>query len=481
MKFNPNLRFRIYMSMLALILISLIIIGTTTAYFFKIQNEEYHLGRLERKENTIIISLKYFLQDFYVAENTDVVSRAFEKKIKELADVNNVVLNIFNTKGEILMASNFDYDDPNYFEKKIPAPILKKIENSKEPKVFEEAKNYISSYSYIYDGNDNKIAIVNIPYHTKDMPVKDDLALFMNTLIKVSIFLLIGASLIAFFLSNYITKSMHIIADKMRDVSINKKNEPLKWEANDEIGMLVNEYNNMISELEKSAKKLAKNERELAWREMAKQVAHEIKNPLTPMKLSVQHLERALLPDDPNYKEKLARFSEKMVQQIDTLTSIANEFSNFAKMPKANMREIELIKIISGTIELFKETGNVSISFRHEDIIEAFIFGDSEQLIRVFNNLIKNAIQAIPDEKVGGIEVTLTQSRDNYKLEIKDNGSGIPEELLQKIFVPNFTTKSTGTGLGLAMVKQIVETHNGEVYFETKIGIGTSFFILFNK
>lgn len=211
------------MSMLALILISLIIIGTTTAYFFKVQNEEYHLGRLERKENTIIISLKYFLEDFYVAKNTDVVSREFEKKIKELADVNNVVLNIFNTKGEILMASNFDYDDPNYFEKKIPSPILKKIENSKEPKVFEEAKGYISSYSYIYDTKNNKIAIVNIPYFTKGMPVKDDLALFMNTLIKVSIFLLIGASLIAFFLSNYITKSMHIIADKMRDVSINKK------------------------------------------------------------------------------------------------------------------------------------------------------------------------------------------------------------------------------------------------------------------
>ncbi len=274
---------------------------------------------------------------------------------------------------------------------------------------------------------------------------------------------------------------MHIIADKMRDVSINKKNTPLEWEADDEIGMLVNEYNNMISELEKSAKKLAKNERELAWREMAKQVAHEIKNPLTPMKLSVQHLERALLPDDPNYKEKLARFSEKMVQQIDTLTSIANEFSNFAKMPKANMREIELIKIISRTIELFKEIKNISISFYHKNIIEAFIFGDAEQLIRVFNNLIKNAIQAIPDEKEGVIEVLLTQNRDDYKLEIKDNGFGIPEELLQKIFVPNFTTKSTGTGLGLAMVKQIVETHNGEVYFETKIDIGTSFFVLFKK
>ncbi len=481
MNIKPNLRFRIYISMLALIVISLIIIGTTTAYFFKIQNEAYHLGRLERKENTIIVSLKYFLQDFSVAENTDVVSREFEKKIKELADVNHVILNVFNTKGEILMASNFDYDDPNYFEKKIPAPILKKIQNAKEPKVFEEGKNKISSYSYIYDDKGNKIAIVNIPYNTKEMPVKDDFALFMKTLIKVFIFLLIGASLIAFFLSNYITKSMHIIADKMRAVSIDKKNTPLEWKANDEIGMLVNEYNNMISQLEESAKKLAKNERELAWREMAKQVAHEIKNPLTPMKLSVQHLERALLPDDPNYKEKLSRFSEKMVQQIDTLTSIANEFSNFAKMPKAKMQEIELIKIISSTIELFKETQNVSIFFFHKNIREAFIHGDAEQLTRVFNNLIKNAIQAIPDDVAGRIEVIVRQTMHQFKIEIKDNGIGIPDKLSQKIFVPNFTTKSTGTGLGLAMVKQIIEIHHGEVYFETKTGLGTSFFVIFNK
>jgi methyl-accepting chemotaxis protein len=309
------------MSMLALIFISLLVIGGTTIYFFNNQNEEYHVGRLERKENTILASLHYFLEDFHVDKNTDVVSREFEKEIKFLADVNNVTLNIFNTKGEILMSSDYNYDDPNFFEKRINPLIFKEIEKTKTRKVFEEGKHKISAYSYIFDENQNQIAIVNIPYNTENMPVKDDLEQFLNTLFKIYIFLFIGASLIAFFLSNYITKSMHTITEKMRAVSINKKNIPLEWNAKDEIGMLVDEYNNMIEELEKSAQKLAKNERELAWREMAKQVAHEIKNPLTPMKLSVQHIERALKPEDPNYQEKLHRFSQKMIQQIDTFIS----------------------------------------------------------------------------------------------------------------------------------------------------------------
>lgn len=464
------------MSMLTLIFISLLVIGATTIYFFNNQNEEYHIERLERKEKTVIASLNYFLKEFHVDENTDVVSREFEKEIKILADVNNITINIFNTKGDILMSSDYNYDNPDFFEKKINPTIFKEIEKTKKRKVFEEGEQKISVYSYIFDDDNNQIAIVNIPYNTDNMPVKENLEKFLNTLFKIYIFLFIGASLIAFFLSNYITKSMHTIIEKMRAVSISKKNTPLEWKAQDEIGMLVDEYNNMIKELEKSAQKLAKNERELAWREMAKQVAHEIKNPLTPMKLSVQHIERSLKPDDPNYKEKLSRFSQKMIQQIDTLTSIANEFSNFAKMPKTNMEETDLFSILKSTIELFEVRNNLEIKFK-TTLSSAFINGDQKQMTRIFNNLIKNAIQAIPDERKGLIVINLLQENDFYRIEIKDNGTGISEELIGKIFVPNFTTKSTGTGLGLAMVKKIIETHHGTIEFTTNIGVGTSFIV----
>ena len=471
-----NLRFRIYMSMLTLIVLSLVIIGATTIYFFDNQNEEYHLERLQRKEATILASLQYFLEDFHVEENTDVVSKEFEKEVKFLSDVNNVALNIFNTKGEILMSSDFNYDDPDFFSKKIDAAILTEIQETKQRKVFLEGESCFSVYTYIYDKNHNQIAIANIPYRPENMPIKEDLRSFLSTLFKIYIFLLIGASLIAFFLSNYITKSLRTIAEKMKAVNITHKNKPLEWKAKDEIGLLVDEYNNMIQQLEISAQKLAKNERELAWREMAKQVAHEIKNPLTPMKLSVQHLERALQPNDPNYKEKLALFSSKMIQQIDTLTSIANEFSNFAKMPKANIAAIDLLSILKSTLELYKDTKNLTINF-NPSLTTALIDGDSEQLTRVFNNLIKNAIQAIPDDKQGEIHVSLTEKDKLFTVQIKDNGSGIADDLLDKIFVPNFTTKSTGTGLGLAMVKQIIDTHKGQIHFETLAGKGTSFFL----
>jgi len=190
------------MSMLALILISLLVIGTTTILFFKNENEEYHLARLERKENTIIESLQYFLEDFHVDENTDVVSREFEKEIKFLADVNNVNLNIFNTRGEILMSSNYDYDNPSFYEEKIDSATLAEIKNAEERKLFYESENNISAYAYIFDRKGQQIAIANIPYDKSNMPIKDDIKPFLSTLLQIYIFLLIGASLIAFFLSN---------------------------------------------------------------------------------------------------------------------------------------------------------------------------------------------------------------------------------------------------------------------------------------
>ncbi len=476
-RYNPSLRTRIYISMLALILLSLLIIGITTILFFDTQNESYHIERLKRKEKTVAKSLQYFLKEIEVSANMSVVRKDFVLKVTELADINNVEINIFTTDGEILISSKEDQGDPDFFKIRIDPIVLRKLQQTEKRQVQNLDDDHVSTFAYMKDDQGNKIAIVNIPYSLKDSPNKEELAPFLTTLIEIYIFLLIGASLIAYFLSNYITKSLRVIADNLKKVKISQKNSPLEWNGEDEIGALVDEYNHMIGELEQSAHKLAKSERESAWREMAKQVAHEIKNPLTPMKLSVQHLERALDKNDDDFQEKLSRFSNKMIQQIDTLTSIANEFSHFAKMPKANMEEIDLKEVVSSTFELFDETEHIHLIFTDHDIDQANITGDREQLNRVFNNLIKNAIQSIPDEREGQIEVKLSENSSMYKIEVKDNGSGIPEDLEGKIFVPNFTTKSTGTGLGLAMVKQIIESHHGDIRFVTKVGVGTSFFV----
>ncbi len=277
---------------------------------------EYHQDRLKRKEHTVATSLQYFLKEVEIAKNMDFVRKDFEYKVKELADVNNIEINIFNTKGQVLMSSRDDKSDPEFYTRTIAPELLEKLQSSKQRQVENLNKYYVSTYSYILNNKGQEIAIINIPYNLENSNDKSDLAPFLTTLLEIYVFLLIGASLLAYLLSNYITKSLREIANKLKEVKINKKNLLIDWKGEDEIGALVDEYNLMIKELESSAEKLAKSERESAWREMARQVAHEIKNPLTPMRLSVQHLERALDKNDPEFKEKLSKFSVKWFSKL---------------------------------------------------------------------------------------------------------------------------------------------------------------------
>ncbi len=477
-KLKPTLRLRIYVSMLALIIVSLIVIGVTTVLYFNTESEQYDEDRLKRKEKTVVLSLSYFFRDTDIKADFNVVSRDFEEEITKLADINRVELNIYNLKGEALLSSHLENQSEEFFSTNIDPLILLELNATGERQVKTINEDKISTYSILKakDGR-TPIAIVNIPYDRTKSPEVNGLTPYLTRLIEIYIFLLIGAALLAYFLSNYITKGIRTISEKLKEVQINKKNEPLVWNGNDEISTLVSQYNSMIVQLEDSATKLAKTERESAWREMAKQVAHEIKNPLTPMKLSVQHLERALQPDDPNFKDKMSRFAAKMVTQIDALTTIANEFSNFAKMPKSKMENIDLHHILKASVELFAEHNEVSITLDNEGIGKLPFVGDKEQLTRVFNNIIKNAIQAIPDEKNGNIDIKIQKINTDQSISIqfKDNGTGIPKEEYDKIFVPNFTTKNSGSGLGLAMVKQIVNAHQGEIYFSSEVGKGTIF------
>ena len=471
-----NLRSRIYISMMALILISLLATGIITINYFSSQNKQYHSERLKRKEKTIISSLQYFFNDISLQENMDFVRKDFDYKIKELSDVNGLEINIFTLDGKSLLSSELDHNNPTYYTYKIDSSLLNKLKISNKRQVKELDNNFISTYSYIKNKNDKNIAIINIPYNTSEYSDKNALNPFLLSLLEINILLFIGASIIAFLLSNYITKSLRVISEKLKLVEINKKNDAINWDSDDEIGALVKEYNKMINQLEESATKLAKSERESAWREMAKQVAHEIKNPLTPIKLSVQHLERSLKPDTPNFNERLNKFSKNIISQIDTLSTIASEFSQFASMPKLELTTVDLITLINSNIELFKSVDNFNIDFNSNKLSQANIKGDKQQMQRVLNNLTTNSIQSFDNNSNGCITISLKENKEKYLIEIKDNGSGIPDELKEKIFHPNFTTKSTGAGLGLAMVKQIIDFHNGTIYFKSS-GEGTSFFI----
>jgi two-component system, NtrC family, nitrogen regulation sensor histidine kinase NtrY len=473
--FNIGLTKRIYIAMLAVVVISSLVIALFTANFFKTQNEIYHLSRLERKERRVESSIKYFTDKYDIKKDLNSVPRELYEKIEELSKENEMELKIYNTEGSILLSLDRELNPSD----SIPNHIFKKIYASQDSfYILKKDKNNLSTYSILKNKKGENIGILNVPnydFSTNGIETNK----FYRTLIELYIGLLIGAAIFAFFLSRNITSSLRLIGDKMKNVSFNKKNEKIVWKNKDEIGELVNRYNTMVDELEESANLLSESERESAWREMAKQVAHEIKNPLTPMKLNVQYLEQSLKPEDEKFKEKMSRFSHKMVTQIDALTEIANEFSAFAKMPTASLAPVDLRVVLRDAVGTFDK--ELKIVKELNGIEKAIIKADDGQLIRVFNNLIKNSAQSIPSDRVGVVQIILIEEGNNYLIEVKDNGKGIHPSQYDKIFIPNFTTKSSGSGLGLAIVKNIIKNHGGKITFQSKVDIGTSFFLTLPK
>ena len=265
---------------------------------------------------------------------SEFITKDFDYKLREIADVNNLPIVIFNLSGKILITS-IDTLFQDRYSRDLSKELLLKLDQSKNGRLVERSSNQdINSYSFAFNKKNQKMGIINIPYHPSDYTNKTELWDFLKRLLTIFLLLFIGAVILAYLLSTYITKSIASISTKIKGVEIGENNERLAWENNDEIGVLVNAYNEMLNKLELSKEKLAQNQRQIAWREMAKQVAHEIKNPLTPMKLSIQHLGRALDISKRENRNTLKDFQEKMLQQIRILTEIADEFSNYAELPK---------------------------------------------------------------------------------------------------------------------------------------------------
>jgi two-component system nitrogen regulation sensor histidine kinase NtrY len=221
---------------------------------------------------------------------------------------------------------------------------------------------------------------------------------------------------------------------------------------------------------------LAQSERESAWREMAKQIAHEIKNPLTPMKLNVQHLMRTMGEGKADLA-MVERISATLIEQIDSLSAIANEFSDFAKMPKAKSSRVDLVSKLHSLLQLFEASDKAEIILDPGPVEEVYVYADNEQLMRVFINLVKNGLQSIPRNRKGMIRIELREKEKQAVVSFTDNGSGIPEEIRDKLFRPNFTTKSSGMGMGLAISSSVVRSLGGKIWYDTKPNQGTIFYV----
>jgi nitrogen fixation/metabolism regulation signal transduction histidine kinase len=392
-------------------------------------------------------------------------------------------INLYQLDGQLLATSR-----PELYQKGLTGKMMNSQayyqlhQLQKAEFIHEEAigeLNFTSAYVPIFNFNHEVLAYLNLPYFVGSNELKSEISSLLVAVMNAYLLFVLFTIGLAVVISRRITRPLMLIQDRMAQIRVDKKNKKIGYRGQDEIGRLVKEYNRMIDEISESADKLAKNEREMAWREMAKQIAHEIKNPLTPMKLSVQFLLKAWDNQQENFENYLKRVSNTLIEQIDQLHNIANEFSNFAKMPQAQRSNINLMKKVRNTINLY-EKSEPDIAFETNlDQEEAIIYADADQMLSIFNNIVKNAVQAIPDDRKGLINIQSKVSESHVLISISDNGKGIDDEVKKKIFTPNFTTKSSGMGLGLAIVQNIVKNSSGKIWFTTEKDVGSTFYVEF--
>ena len=474
-KNNISLSSRIFYYMMVFIVVESIMIAAVTLYQFNNQNSEYHEGRLERKEKNLLIDIKYELQK----ANINSINELDNNIILEMSDVHNLEFELYNLEGVLLKSSTavtgipgitkLDNNIINYFKKENP---VRYVEQDKNTDYFKSSYNLVSNFNNI------PLGIIYIPYFADDSESKEELSAFLIRLGFVHGNMILIAFIIAYFISNFVTKSLDSIGETIKKTNLQNQNIKINiHNTPKEVVTLIDSYNTMIDKLKSSAVKLAKSERETAWREMAKQVAHEIKNPLTPMRLSIQTFERGYRRGEDFSKKRIKEFSESLIQQIDTMSSIATAFSDFAEMPEPKKEKLNVVEVVELAIDIFNRD-HINFTSNSKKIYANF---DRTQLIRVITNLLKNAFQAIPVDRTPKIDVNISDDDNFVKISISDNGYGISKTDTQKIFEPSFTTKSSGMGLGLSMIKSIINAYNGDISFNSKTNIGTTFNINFPK
>jgi signal transduction histidine kinase len=477
-----NFKNKIQLSIIAVIFLSLFLVGGGTIYFSIEQYQKKQHDILSEKIQSVYIELDHLLAYLpnrispnWKGDDYDNLNQLLIK----FSDVFYSDINLYDPEGNLLATSRSEiFNEGILGEKMDPMAYSKMVKEKQAEFIHRETignLSFMSAYVPFVNAIDNKLlAFINLPYFTKQNILRNDVTTLVVAIVNIYVLLILLTIAMAVIISDQITRPLRMIQQKFSQIKIGKKNEEIVYKGHDEIAGLVNEYNRMVKELVKSVDMLARSERESAWREMARQVAHEINNPLTPMKLSVQHLLRSWKDNKENFDEYLEKVTRTLIEQIDNLSFIASEFSNFAKMPKAFNQEINIVDKIRSTLTLFANTDNVDFVFEHESE-NILVFADKEHLSRVFINLIKNAIQSIPDTRNGKVGISLVLNGKMVRVSITDNGKGIPEDLQSKLFTPSFTTKSSGMGLGLSIVKSIIESFGGNITFKTQVNHGTTF------
>jgi signal transduction histidine kinase len=477
------LRTRIFFAMILLVFVSFLLIGITTSFQIRENSLYYHELRLDRKEAQLQRAFKILFNEKSLQPDNQLsylfnrrpndginISTVLDEELKDeifkISDIQNIDFTLYDLDGTLVGSTVNDG-----VSIKLDNNLIDNLSKSQDLNIVQKnqvnEQLYRSSFSYIMDVNNKPIWIMNLPYVDDDRLNAYEIRSFIINIAQVYILLFVLAIIISYFVSSYITNPISELVKKMRQMRLDKSNKKIKTNVSSkEMFTLVSSYNNMVDQIDDNVKQISKSQRELAWREMAKQVAHEIKNPLTPMKLSVQSFKQRFNSKDPKIEEKIQDFSDTLVQQIDVLSSISTAFSHFAELPAQKNENIDIISTTKLGLEIFNEK---NILFESKiDSLKVKI--DRTTLIRIITNLVKNSIQATDNVSQAKIIIRIKKVRDKAIIEIEDNGIGISRKNRDKIFEPKFTTKSKGMGLGLSIIKNLVTNYNGEIDFKSTKG-----------
>ena len=480
-----NLRTQIHGTIIFISLFSFFVIGVATIIFFINRYNNNKQDQLSKAMQILTNEVQSEMEsktmfEYLLSLYEDGYNEVLENMIKEVSEIHGTDINIYDLNGELRISSNpFVYDKGILSVRMNPEAYYRVHRQRLVQFVTEEQMgelSYQSIYSPVRDDTGNAYAYLNLPSFDSQVELKKEISNFLVTIINLNAFIFLIAGVIALFITNRITSSFSLISEKMRAVNLGQHNDAIEWHREDEIGELVKEYNKMVLKLEESAVALAKSEREGAWREMARQVAHEIKNPLTPMKLSIQYLQKAIDNNNGDVKQLTTNVAHTLVEQIDHLSKIASEFSQFANISNTHSEVFDLHDILYSLSSLYESSEQVNFSWMPVQR-KVMVNADRTQLNRLFTNLLQNAVEATLHRDDRSVQLVESVEDDRITVMVRDNGQGIPEAMRSKIFTPNFTTKSSGTGLGLAMSKGIVEQAKGRIWFETEEDAGTTFYV----
>ena len=467
--------------MLGVVLLGFFLTGAATFIGFARLDEDYNAARLLRKEEAVARSLGFALRGA-VGDTVEATSLswtampgAFANRIVEIEEVHGLPLAVYRLDGGLFVTSSFDHPESRGFPVEADPEVLIDLAQGATRLEVPVGNGDFIAYWYQLNKAGRPVALVALRYASRSLEAQSRMDL-LRILSGVFGLVFAAAGALAFLLARSISRPLSRLGAMMErmDVSADVGFEPLRYAAGegDEIALLVKRYNQMADNVRRSAAALAKSERESAWREMAMQVAHEIKNPLTPMKLGVQQLERRALDEsaDPrDVQQRVSELSAVLQGQIDLLARIADEFSTLARLPQGEMKPHSLRRILENVVRLH-EKPHMGPTLSMTDDVE--VVCDEDQFGRMVQNLVINAQQAI-GEGEGKVEIVVNQNP--IELIVRDSGPGMSDEVAARMFEPRFTTRGGGSGLGLAIVKAIADRHGMDVKCNTSHGKGTSF------